>query len=300
MKHPKSVGSVVFSIFNYTFLILLTLACIYPFYYVFINSISANDLSARGVINFIPRQIHFSNYLQVARLPGLPRAALISVARTTLGTLLAVLASAYMGYMFTKPMWGRRFWYRLLIASMYVNAGLIPYFITLFRMGFMNSFWVYILPLIVQPFSVLLVKTYVESIPASLQESAEIDGAGAMKIFMFIILPLSKPILATVAILVAVGQWNSFMDTLLFVTDQSLWTLQFILQQYLNDAHRLAQQIRAMEGQIDMALILRMQAQTPMSVRMTVTMVVTFPILFVYPFFQRYFTKGIMIGAVKG
>ncbi|MCL2360868.1 MAG: carbohydrate ABC transporter permease [Defluviitaleaceae bacterium] len=300
IKHPMTVGNAVFNIFNYTFLIILTLLCIYPFYYVFINSISANELSARGDIIFVPRQVHITNYLQVIRLPGLPRAAFISVSRTVLGTAFSVLACGFLGYLFTKPMWGRKFWYRLLVASMYVNAGLIPYFITLFRMGFMNSFWVYVIPLIVQPFCVLLVKTYVESTPISLQESAEMDGAGPLRIFFYIILPLSKPILATVAILVAVGQWNAFMDTLLFVTNQSLWTMQFILQQYLNDAHRLAQQILAMDGQIDFALIQRMQAQTPMSVRMTVTMIVTFPILLVYPFFQRYFTKGIMIGAVKG
>jgi len=299
-KHPKTVSSVVFNILNYTFLIALTLACVFPFYYVFINSISANELSARGDIIFFPRQMHITNYLQVVRLPGLPRAAFISVSRTVLGTVFAVTVSAFLGYLFTKPMWGRKFWYRLLIASMYVNAGLIPYFITLFRMGFMNNFWVYILPLVVQPFSVLLVKTYIESTPPSLQESAEIDGAGPLRVFLYIVLPLCKPILATVAILVAVGQWNAFMDTLLFVTDQRLWTMQFVLQQYLNDVNRLAQQIRAMEGPIDMALIANMQAQTPMSVRMTVTMVVTFPVLLVYPFFQRYFTKGIMVGAVKG
>jgi len=300
IKHPMTVSNVFFNIFNYTFLIVLTILCVYPFYYVFINSISANDLSAQGSIIFVPRQVHISNYLQVIRLPGLPRAALISVSRTVVGTAASVLACGFLGYLFTKPMWGRKFWYRLLVASMYVNAGLIPFFITLFRMGFMNSFWVYIIPLIVQPFSVLLVKTYVESTPISLQESAEIDGAGPMRIFLYIILPLSKPILATVAILVAVGQWNAFMDTLLFVTNQSLWTMQFILQQYLNDAHRLTQQIIAMDGQIDHAIIARLQTQTPMSVRMTVTMIVTFPILLVYPFFQRYFTKGIMIGAVKG
>jgi len=301
IKHPMTVGNVLFNIFNYTFLIILTILCIYPFYYVFINSISANEISAMGNVVFVPRQVHISNYLQVIRLPGLPRAAYISVSRTVIGTVASVLACGFLGYLFTKPMWGRRFWYRLLVASMYVNAGLIPFFITLFRMGFMNSFWVYIIPLIVQPFSVLLVKTYVESTPISLQESAEIDGAGPMRIFLYIILPLSKPILATIAILVAVGQWNSFMDTLLFnVAEQSLWTLQFILQQYLNDANRLAQQIIAMGGPIDTSVIQRMQAQTPMSVRMTVTMVVTFPILLVYPFFQRYFTKGLMIGAVKG
>jgi len=301
-KHNLTVGSVLFTIFNYTLMILITIICIYPFYYVLINSISANELSARGVVLFVPREVHFSNFTQVFNLPGLVRATFVSVSRTVVGTTLTVLASAFLGFLFTKHMWGRKFWYRLLIASMYVQAGLVPYFIVLMRMGFMNSFWVYIIPAIVQPFSVLLVKTYVESTPISLQESAEIDGAGPLKVFLHIILPLSKPILATVAIFAAVGQWNAFMDTLIFNNaDQSLWTLQYILHQYIGNASRLAAEIRAMGmggGGIDHMRIAQMQ--TPTSVRMTVTVVVTLPILFVYPFFQRYFTKGLMMGAVKG
>jgi len=300
MKYKMSAGSVIFSILNYTFLIAITIACIYPFYYIIINSISGNDLSARGQILFIPREIHLSNYSQIRNLPGLMRAVFISVSRTVIGTVFTVLASAFLGFLFTKGMWGRKVWYRLLVASMYVNAGLIPYFLVLMRLGFLNNFWVYIIPVIVQPFSVLLVKTFIESTPISLQESAEIDGAGPFKVFLFIILPLAKPILATVAILVAVGQWNEFMHTLLFVTDQRLWTLQFILHQYISNAGRLAAEIRQMGAGATIDYMRLMNMQTPTSVRMTVTVVATLPILVVYPFFQRYFTKGLMMGAVKG
>jgi len=302
IKYPKTVGNVTFSIVNYTILILFTLLCVYPFYYIFINTISANNLSAQGDIMFWPRQIHFSNYIQVLQLPGLARAAYISISRTVLGTVFTVLASAFLGYLFTKPMWGRKFWYRALISSMYLNAGLVPYFLTLVRLGFQNNFWVYVIPAIVQPFSILLVKTYIESTPPSLQESAEIDGAGPLRIFSFIILPLIKPILATIAIFAAVGQWNAFMDTVIFITDPDLWTLQFILNRFLNQAGALARLIQAAQagmGTADIQSLLQ-NAQTPTSIRMTITMVVTLPILFVYPFFQKYFVKGMMIGAVKG
>ena len=298
MKEKYTLGNIVFNVINYTVLISITIICIYPFYYLFINSISSNELSARGLIMFLPREIHFTNYWQVLEIPGLARAAYISLSRTLVGTILPVLTAAFLGFLFTRPMWGRKFWYRFVIASMYFHAGLIPYFLTVLRLGLMNSFWVYILPLVVQPFSVLLVKTYIESTPVSLQESAEIDGAGTFTIFWMIILPLIKPILATVAIFAAVLQWNMFMDTLLFITDSNLHTLQFTLYRFISQAGVLARLIQAGAG-ADIAVAMA-TAQTATSVRMTVTVVVTLPILFVYPFFQKYFVKGIMIGAVKG
>jgi len=300
MKYKTTPGSIAFSIFNYTFLIIITFLCIYPFYYMLINTISSNELSSRGVIMFLPREMHLTNYTQVMLLPGLSRAAFVSVARTVIGTIIPVVVSGFVGFMFTRPMWGRKFWYRFVIASMYFSAGLIPYFLTISRLGLINSFWVYILPFVMQPFSILLVKTYVESTPTSLQESAEMDGAGTFTIFMRIILPLIKPILATIAIFAAVGQWNMFMDTLLFITDQSLHTLQFTLYRYIAQAGLLARLVQAamLGGGTDIAQAAHQQTDT--SVRMTVTVIVTLPILFVYPFFQKYFVKGIMIGAVKG
>jgi putative aldouronate transport system permease protein len=161
-----------------------------------------------------------------------------------------------------------------------------------------NNFMAYILPAIVSPFNVILVKTYVESLPASLEESAKLDGAGIIKILVSIIMPLIKPILATIAIFSAVGQWNSFIDTVFLMTKQNNFTLQFVLYRYLNESTSLAKLLQTSQGANmakDMAL-----AQTSTSVRMTVTMIVVLPVLMIYPIFQRYFVKGIMIGAVKG
>ena len=143
-----------------------------------------------------------------------------------------------------------------------------------------------------------MVKTYVESIPASLQEAAEIDGAGTFTIFRKIILPTSKPILATIAIWSAVGQWNSFQDTLIYITDQKLYSLQYLLYTYLNQANSLATLVRN-SGDASAAANLATR-QTPTSIRMTISVIVVLPILFVYPMFQKYFVKGIMIGSVKG
>jgi len=186
---------------------------------------------------------------------------------------------------------------------MYFQAGLIPVFLTIVRLGLMNNFLVYVIPSMMQPFNIILVKTFIESTPSSLQESAEIDGAGTMRIFFQIVLPLIKPILATIAIFAAVGQWNSFMDTVLYITDERLHTLQFTLHRYISQAEliaRMMQQAQAAGGAGASAAIRAATQQTPASVRMTVTVVVTLPILFVYPFFQKYFVKGIMMGAVKG
>ena len=216
------------------------------------------------------------------------------------GVVLTVIASAFLGFMFTQEkMWHRKFWYRFIVITMYFNAGLIPMFITMKNLHLTNNFWVYILPAIVQPFNIILVKTFVESIPASLQEAAEMDGAGTLTIFWKIVLPMMAPILATVGIFSAVGQWNSFQDTLIYMTDSKLYSLQYVLYTYINQANALAASVRASAGSAMNVAALATQ-QTPTSIRMTVSVIVVLPILFVYPFFQRFFVKGMMLGAVKG
>lgn len=187
----------------------------------------------------------------------------------------------------------------MVAATMYFNAGIIPWFITMKNLGLTNNFWVYILPVAVQPFYIILCKTFVESIPKELEDAAEIDGAGTLRIFFQIIIPIIKPILATVAIFAAVAQWNSFQDTLLLVTDDKLYTLQYVLYNYLNQASSLKALVNNSSSAEAMAASLA-HASTATSIRMTVTIVVVTPIILVYPIFQRFFTKGIMIGAVKG
>lgn len=299
-QQEKTTSDIIFNILNYTFFLLVTLICVYPFYYLIINSISSNDLSALGKIRFFPEQLHLENYKQVLQLRGLPLAATVSVARTIIGTTTTVLASAFLGFMFTQEkMWKRKFWYRFIIITMYFNAGLIPMFITMKTLGLTNSFWVYILPAIVQPFNIILVKTYIESIPRSLQEAAEIDGANIIQVFFKVVLPNCTPILATVAIFSAVAQWNSFQDTLLYITDQSLYSLQYLLYTYINQANSLAQMVKNTTGSLA-GIASAATSQTPTSIRMTISVIVVLPIMFIYPLFQKYFVKGIMLGAVKG
>ena len=294
----RSASARIFDCVNYLFFGLFTLLCVYPFYYIFINTISDNTLTARGQVLFYPMGVHLSNYVQVMKIQGLGEATLISLGRTVIGTVLSVFASAFVGYLVTKDkMWHRKIWYRFIVATMYFNAGIIPWYILMMNLHLTNNFLVYIIPGIMSPFNIILVKTYVESIPSALEESAQIDSAGYWVRFTRIIFPLCLPILATVTVFTAVGQWNAFQDTLFLMTDRRLYTLQFLLYRYINESNALATVLKNTGGNVNINLSL---VQTPTSVRMTVTMIVVAPILLVYPFFQRYFVGGIMIGAVKG
>ncbi len=300
IKYKVGVGDRIISIVTYIVYSIFAFVCAYPFYYIFINTISSNDLSQRGKVIFWPKEVHFNNYIQVMKISGLFQAMKVSVARTVIGTIVTVLVAAFLGYMFTREtMWHRKLWFRLVAATMYFNAGIIPWFITMDNLGLRNNFWVYIFPVAVQPFYIILCKTFVESVPKELQDAAEIDGAGTLRVFFQIIIPIIKPILATVAIFAAVAQWNSFQDTLLLVTDDKLYTLQYTLYNYINQASSLKALVNNSTSSANLAASLA-HAQTATSIRMTVTIVVVTPIILIYPIFQRFFTKGIMIGAVKG
>ncbi len=291
-----SISDRMLDIINYTVFSLFAFVCVYPFYYIFINTISNNKISEKGGVVWIPKEIHLQNYMDAIKIPGLGQAAFISVSRTVIGTVLTVFIAAFLGYMFTREtLFLRRFWYRFVVVTMYFNAGIIPWYLTMMNLKLTNNFLGYILPAIVSPFYIILTKTYIESTPKEIQEAADCDGAGVLTIFYKIMLPICKPILATIAIFTAVGQWNSFQDTLLLMTQEKYYTLQFILYRYLQSSQSLSSIINATAGS---SVVANVQTQT--SIRMTVTIIVALPIMMIYPFFQRFFVKGIMIGAVKG
>ena len=288
------------SVITYIVYSFFAFVCVYPFYYIFINTISNNDLSGRGKITFWPKDIHFTNYVNVSHIPALKDAFWISLSRTLIGTLLTLIASAFLGYMFTREtMWKRKIWYRMVVVTMYFNAGIIPFVITMRNLHLYDTFWVYILPTIISPFYIVLCKTFVESVPKELTDAAELDGCGTLRTFTSIIVPVIKPILATIAIFSMVAQWNAFQDNVLLAPSPKLATLQFTLYQYINQASSLKALVNSTGNAASLAASLA-HAATATSIRMTVTIVVVAPILLVYPIFQRYFVKGIMIGAVKG
>ncbi len=295
-------GQPVFESLVVIFFVLFTFICVFPFYYLFINTISDNNEVARGTVNFLPTGIHLTNYDRILGISestsssaDILNALLVTVGRTILGTALMVLTSAWAGYLVTKQkMWHRSFWYRALVITMYFNAGLIPWYTNMLMLGLTGNFLAYIIPGMVAPYNIILVKTYIESIPASLEESAIIDGASTTKVFLRIILPLSIPILATIAIFGAVGNWNSFQDSLLLMSSNpKLYTLQHRLYIYLNQTTAInTEQISEQTAQNLL--------NNGVTTKYTIAMITIIPILLVYPFMQRYFVKGIMLGAVKG
>ena len=287
-----------FDVINYSLFGLFAIVTIFPLYYVYVNAFSGADYVARGDVVFWPKGFTLETFVKIFKLNGIGEAVLNSVLRTVLGAIIAVVASAVLGYVMTKnELKHRKFWYRYFILTMYVGAGLIPGYLNMKELGFLNSFWwIYLAGGFSQAYNMVLTKTYIEGLPPSLEEAAYIDGAGYFQRFMYVVIPLSKPILATIAVFAAVGQWNSFMDTLLYMTNGGNQTLQSVLYKFLNQSKSLADLIKS-SGVVSQEMI---QQMTPLTIKYAITAVTVTPVMFVYPFFQRYFTKGIMIGAVKG
>ncbi len=298
-KYKLTPGDIIFNILNYGFFGIFTLSCIFPFYYIFINTISSRSAVARGDVLFYPIGVTLKNYLDILKVDDVFQAFGVSVARTLIGTALMVLATGFIGYLVTKEeMWHRKLWYRFLIITMYFNAGIIPWYMNMNMLGLTDHFVAYIIPGIVAPYNIILVKTYIESIPGELEESAFMDGAGYLTVFWKIVWPLSRPILATIAIFGAVGHWNSFTDSLILMQNTpKLYTLQHLLYNYLNQATNIG---AAMNSGDSAAVAAAAEMLNNKVIKYTVAMTSIIPILLVYPFMQRYFEKGIMLGAVKG
>lgn len=297
-KIKRTKADIVFNIFAYTIFSILIVIFAYPFYYLLINTISDNTLVEANKIVLFPEGIHFQNYVEILKMKELKNGAIISLARTVLGTAATLIFTAYAGYVFSKTeMWGRKLWYRLTVSTMYFSAGMIPIYLNVKNLGLMNNFWVYIVLHLFSAYNMILVKTYIESLPPSLEESAEIDGAGYLTRFFRIVLPLSKPILATIGLFAAVTHWNNLTDTKLYITKQKLFTLQFVLHEYYQRVQSL--QVTMMESGFNDPGVLQQLANST-TTRLTMTAVTVIPIMCVYPFIQKYYMKGIMIGAVKG
>ncbi len=295
MHKKTSTSDKIFNGVVYVVMILLAFMCFYPFYYVFIYSISDPTLAQQGV-TLLPKGFSLINYQKVIQLDGIAQSFMISLARTVFGTAITVVACSFFAYLVTQNLYARKVIYRFVIFTMYFNAGLIPMYLTYRMYHLTNTFWVYIIPSAISAYYIVLLKTFIEGIPESLAESAKLDGAGVITVFFKIIFPLSKPILATITVFAAIAQWNNWFDNYIYVQNDALKTMQLMLYDYLNQASQLSQ-MSTSSLQHGAAAATQVTAQ---GVRMTITMVVTIPILLVYPFMQRYFAKGIMLGAVKG
>ncbi|MCL2244024.1 MAG: carbohydrate ABC transporter permease [Treponema sp.] len=295
--------NIIFHTINTLFLLLLAFITLYPFWNTI--AVSFNDAmdSMRGGISFWPRQFTLFNYHVIFQTGAIPRAFLVSVARTLINMITSIFFTAMLAFALSRQEFVMRKPFTfIIILSMYVNAGLIPTYFLNIRLGMFQSFLVYIIPGIVNAFNFVVMRTYMKSIPESIIESARIDGYGDFYIFMRIILPLCLPVLATIGLFVAVGSWNMWFDTMIYNSgDVRLHTLQYKLMEYLQSSQ--SQGKAAMDAGVAAAAAAAAQGGssmvTPMSMRAAITVVASLPILLVYPFMQRYFVVGLNVGGVK-
>lgn len=285
----------VLDIIKVVLLALIVVVTVYPFWNIFIISINDATDAIRGGLYFLPRKLSLESYREILGRSTFLHSIQVSVARTAIGTPLAVLVTAMLAYPLSrKDLVGRKFWNLLFVFTMYFGGGLVPYYMVLKGIHMLNTFWVFIFPMVMSVYNMILVRSYIESMPDSLFEAAKIDGANDLVVFVKLVIPLSKPILMTVALFVAISQWNSWFDAYLYTSDQSLKPMQSILVEILNQYQTGASTSQAMSNAKAGITV------TADSIRMAATMVATLPIIMVYPFVQKYFVKGIMLGAVKG
>ncbi|MFC4102715.1 carbohydrate ABC transporter permease [Paenibacillus xanthanilyticus] len=284
-----------FDVIVYVLLAVITISTLYPFLNVLAISLNDSTDSVRGGITIYPRAFTWKNYETIFAFEGLLTGLKISVLRTVIGTLLGLVASSMLAFTVSRVEFqGRRFVSMYLALTMYVSGGLIPVYILIRDLNMLGTFAVYVLPGMVSAFNVFIIRSFIDGIPYALQESAKLDGANDWTIYWRVILPLTKPALATIGLFLAVGQWNSWFDTYLYngMADH-LTTLQYELMKVLQSTTTNTDNFR---GQ-NMTEVMRQIS--PESVRMAITIVVTMPILVVYPFLQRYFVQGFTLGAVK-
>ncbi|MWC29475.1 carbohydrate ABC transporter permease [Paenibacillus sp. MMS18-CY102] len=284
----------LFDAANVLVMCVVLVVTLYPFLNVLAISFNDSNDTVRGGLTIFPREFTLKNYETIFAYQGLVTGFWNSVLRTVIGTLLGLLSGSMLAYCLARPDFqARKFVSTFLALTMYVTGGLIPVYILMRDLHLMNSFGVYVLPGLVSAFNVFVIRSFIDGLPYALQESAKIDGATDFRIYWQVILPLCKPVLATIALFLAVGQWNSWFDTYLYNGGTpSLTTLQYeltkVLQSTTNQSDIRGKNITDLVTSV-----------SPESIKMAITIVVSLPILVIYPFLQRYFVKGMTLGAVK-
>lgn len=298
-KRKHNVKDIVFHTFNISAMLVLVVVTLYPFINTLAISFNDGLDTVRGGIYLWPRKFSLQNYRSIFISGTIFNAFFISVARTVLSTVINVFLTGMLAYCLSRKNYiFNKFITVVLVLTMYFNAGLIPGYLLIKNLGLHGNFWVYIVPTMISAFNVIVVRTYIQTIPESLIESARLDGAGDFRIFIQIIFPLCKPALAVIAMFVAIASWNNWFDTYLYCSSkQELSTLQYELQKLLASSFQQNQSVNVYTGSAaaaDMA-----NQVTPVSIQAAITIVAMVPILFVYPFLQRYFVVGLNVGGVK-
>ncbi len=300
MKIKESRGYRIFTVCNYILLFVMGFIMVFPYWNVLAKAFNVGTDTARGGITFFPRIWTVENFKTILSEASFLPAAGISVLRVLIGTLLGLTVQFTAAYALSKKQFPfRKFIFMFFVVPMYFGAGMIPVYILYSRIGLLNTFWVYVLPGLFSFYNATIIRTFMQStIPDSLYESAYLDGANDVYAFFKIALPLSKPVLATVALWLIVGHWNSWTDTLYYITTPKLHTLQYKMMEVVKEAERVAKLMAeaALQG-MDVGEVPEITTDSITSAQVILT---TVPIIAIYPFLSKYFIKGMMIGAVKG
>ncbi len=297
----KKHRDIVFPIVNTLILILLCFITLYPVLNTVAYSFNDGLDAVKGGIGLWPRVWSTESYVSLIQDPAIYKAFGISFSKTILTTFLNLFWTGMLAYALSRREYVlRKFITLVLVFTMYINAGLIPNYLLISKtLGLKNTYWVYIIPTMFSCFNMIVIRTYIAGLPEALVESARIDGAGDLRAYFQIILPLCLPVMATVALFVAVGAWNSWFDTYLYNgSKKDLYSMQYLLKMKLATTQNQAS--NAANATADALAAAQKSKTTPVTVRAAITVVSAVPILVVYPFLQKYFVTGMALGSVKG
>ncbi|KRF39855.1 putative aldouronate transport system permease protein [Paenibacillus sp. V4I9] len=290
MSYDKTLGNRLFDIFNYSFLLIFSVACGLPFLYILAVSFTSPEEVARGGIILFPKEWSLASYRYIFSTNTLVRSLMVSIYITVVGTFINLLFTSLMAYPLSKAhIRGRKYILLAVLFTMLFGGGLIPTYFIVKALGLTNTLWSLMIPSAISGFNLIVLKNFFQQIPDGLEDSAKIDGCSDLGVLFRIVLPLSMPAMATFALFYAVSHWNQFFNAILYINDNTKWPIQVLLREIV-----ILAQSRIGDASIDEAQI------QPLTIRMAVIVFATVPILFVYPFLQKHFTKGVLLGSVKG
>lgn len=296
MVQGNSLGDRIFNVFNILVMLILIVVTLYPFWYSIIGSFNTGSDYVKGGVYLWTRDFTFANYQALFSDDSLIRAFGITVSRTVIGTVTHVLFTSLFAYAFSRPSLKYKNVYATIgLMSMYLSGGLIPFFILINSLGLYNSFWVYIVPTLFSFWNVILFRSYFAELPNALIESAKIDGAGEYRIFFTLILPLSKPVMAAIALFTAVGHWNAYYDSMVYTIGSDLQTVQLYILKLIQST-----EAGLLLANMSQSASVAQSTVTTTTLQLAAMVAASIPIIIIYPFVQKFFIKGMLIGSVKG
>ncbi len=296
-KRSRLNRNTAFDWINYAFMVIMAVIMLYPLWYCIVGSFNEGADYLRGGVFLWPRKWTLTNYKAVFMDKSILNAFAVTIAKCAVGTVTSVLCTAMVSYAITRPQLKlRKYYIPFIMVTMFFSGGLIPYFLLIVDLNLYDSFWVYIIPSMFSAYNMIIIQSFMRELPNELIESAKIDGANEYWIFFKMILPLSKPVLATISLFTVVTHWNSYFDSMMYTSSQSLQTIQLFLKKVITDPSVA----RGLGAATAVTIPDQATTLTPQVVKLATMVVTALPVICVYPFLQRYFVKGVTMGAVKG